>query len=239
MIKAVTFDLWRTLFIETAYENSVQLSNARMLAILGERGLGVGEAALVDALEACRSLAFKRQKIDGIDFIPEEQIPWILSYLHLSDENGLAAALLVPYTTSLLEKPPRLVEGTAEVLARLSNDYKLALICNTGRTPGRVVREVMQRFDILRYFTVTVFSNELGIAKPNPRIFIAVLEGLGVAPAEAIHVGDDPITDVGGARSSGMRAIWFNPYGETGESEYDFRISSLAELIGLGAHRFV
>ncbi len=239
MIKAITFDLWRTLFIETAHESSVRYGNAAMLAILAERGYGVKESELLAALDACRALAFKAQKEDGLDFIPEDQVPWIIAHLGLPADAGLTAALLDPYTNSLLAVPPRLVDGEAMVLEELSRDYQLALICNTGRTPGRTVREVMRRFDLLAYFATTIFSNELKIAKPNPRIFAAALSDLGVAPAEAVHIGDDPLTDVGGAKGAGMKAVWFNPYGDEAEPPYDFRITDLKELLELGRRRFV
>lgn len=238
MIKAVTFDLWRTLFIEPDRNSATEYSNTRMLAILNRSGYAIREEELRAALAACRSLAFERQKVQGIDFIPEDQVPWIMEYLGLPAEAGLTAELLEPYTQSLLAVPPNLVDGAAEVLEGLACDYQVALICNTGRSPGSTVREIMRRYGILRYFAVTAFSNELGVAKPNPRIFSHVLAALGVAPTEAVHIGDDPDTDVGGAKRFGMKAVWFNPYGTAGEPNCDFRITDLREMLAFAARRF-
>src|SRR5207249_2916452 len=55
-----------------------------------------------------------------------------------------------------------------------------------------------------------VFSDEVGVYKPDPRIFQAALGALGAEPSEAAHVGDLRFTDVAGARAVGMRAIRFS-----------------------------
>ena len=59
----------------------------------------------------------------------------------------------------------------------------------------------------LELLEVQVFSNEEGVPKPNPRVFHAALEALGVASADAVHVGDLRRTDVAGARGVGMGSI--------------------------------
>jgi HAD-hyrolase-like len=53
------------------------------------------------------------------------------------------------------------------------------------------------------------FSDEMGVRKPAAEIFHRVLDQTGVGPAVAVHVGDDPVTDVAGARGVGMRAIHY------------------------------
>jgi putative hydrolase of the HAD superfamily len=55
----------------------------------------------------------------------------------------------------------------------------------------------------------------VGVAKPDARIFIAAAEALDVAPADILHVGDDPLLDVVGAREAGLRTAWLNRNGET------------------------
>lgn len=78
-----------------------------------------------------------------------------------------------------------------------------------------------------------VTSAELGVAKPDPAIFARGLELAGVAAADALHVGDDPVADVAGARAAGidvrlvLRDGAAAPPGVTA-------IRSLAELPGLG-----
>jgi HAD superfamily hydrolase (TIGR01549 family) len=56
-------------------------------------------------------------------------------------------------------------------------------------------------------FVSIVVSAEHGVAKPDAAVFRIALDELGVAPAEAIHIGDNPVKDVQGARRAGIRAI--------------------------------
>lgn len=55
-------------------------------------------------------------------------------------------------------------------------------------------------------------SGEMGIAKPDPRIFTPALEALGVEPHRALYVGDTVHADVFGARAAGMPVIHLDPY---------------------------
>ena len=52
-----------------------------------------------------------------------------------------------------------------------------------------------------------LFSSEVGVRKPDPRIFRVMLERLGVEPAEGVFVGDRVLDDIGGANGVGMRAV--------------------------------
>ncbi|MGH2708260.1 MAG: HAD family hydrolase, partial [Actinomycetota bacterium] len=88
-----------------------------------------------------------------------------------------------------------------------SRDIPTALICDTGLTPSRVVREALRRHGLAlaHYF----FSDEFGVPKPSPRIFSAALVAIGVEPPTAVHIGDLSRTDVAGARTAGMASIRF------------------------------
>jgi FMN phosphatase YigB (HAD superfamily) len=61
---------------------------------------------------------------------------------------------------------------------------------------------------LLDLFTATVYSMDVGHAKPRPEPFRAALTALGVSSSgHVVHVGDNERTDVGGALASGLRAI--------------------------------
>ena len=60
------------------------------------------------------------------------------------------------------------------------------------------------------HFHCFVRAREQGHAKPDAPIFHAACERLGVAPADVLHVGDDPLLDVHGAHRAGMRTCWIN-----------------------------
>jgi putative hydrolase of the HAD superfamily len=94
----------------------------------------------------------------------------------------------------------------AEVLDALAPRYRLGLITN-GSSEGQHAK--LDRLGIRTRFSAVVVSGDVGIHKPDPRIFEMCLSALGVAPARAVYVGDHYENDVLGARGAGMRAIWY------------------------------
>lgn len=80
---------------------------------------------------------------------------------------------------------------------------RLGIISNWDRRLRTIVREM----DLAPCFDTITISAEVGVRKPNPRIFHRALEALGVAPDEAIHAGDLLEEDVVGARRAGLQAV--------------------------------
>jgi HAD superfamily hydrolase (TIGR01549 family) len=95
-------------------------------------------------------------------------------------------------------------ERTREALARLkAAGLRLGVVSNSE---GRV-EQALEAAGLRGYFDVVVDSGLIGIEKPDPRIFAAALDRLGVDPAEALYVGDLYEVDVVGARAAGIEAI--------------------------------
>ncbi len=78
----------------------------------------------------------------------------------------------------------------------------------------------LQAIGLAHHFQVSVAAFQLGIAKPDPAIFHAACEQLGVPPADALYVGDDLLLDVQAAQRAGLRAVWLNRTGSTGHLEH-------------------
>lgn len=114
------------------------------------------------------------------------------------------------------------VHPTLELLA---NHYTLGVITNGNAD--------VRRLGLADYFHFALCAEELGIGKPDPRPFQEALRRAGVAAEHAVHIGDHPSDDIGGAQRAGMRAIWFNPgrapWQQTG-AQPDAVIGNLAEL---------
>ena len=66
---------------------------------------------------------------------------------------------------------------------------------------------LLKGLDLARFFESVTISSEAGYAKPARQLFEAALVRMGVAPGEAIHVGDAPHLDVTGANAAGIEAI--------------------------------
>jgi putative hydrolase of the HAD superfamily len=98
----------------------------------------------------------------------------------------------------------RTAPGTAETLDRLRGaGLRLAVVSNSD---GRV-EEALTAAGIRDRFDVVLDSALVGVEKPDPAIFRAALTALGVAPEEALYVGDLYDVDVVGARAAGMEAV--------------------------------
>ncbi|MFQ5806706.1 MAG: HAD family hydrolase [Phycisphaerae bacterium] len=103
--------------------------------------------------------------------------------------------------------PPDLVPGVHEALEVLHEEYTLAVVSDAIVSPGRALRELLGQHDLAGYFDAFVFSDEIGCAKPDPRIFQAAADALGVDLAHVVHVGDRDHNDVKGAQAVGARAV--------------------------------
>jgi 2-haloalkanoic acid dehalogenase type II len=91
----------------------------------------------------------------------------------------------------------------------------------------------LARIGIAHHFRACVTARESGHAKPDAPIFHAACERLGVAAHEVLHVGDDPLLDVHGAREAGMRTCWINRRNEAWPERFappDLSFDTLAAL---------
>lgn len=68
----------------------------------------------------------------------------------------------------------------------------------------------VHRVGIGRYFAASVSARDAGVGKPDPRIFHAACDAVGVQPSQVLHIGDDAALDVLGALGVGMQAVWVN-----------------------------
>jgi putative hydrolase of the HAD superfamily len=124
-----------------------------------------------------------------------------------------------------------------EVLHKLKNKYKLALITNVlHTTTAERVQEILTEAGIPDVFEVVVVSSEFGYAKPNPRIFRIALSRLNVEPEEAVMVGNIISTDVFGGNRVGLKTVLFQPtetYQRSSWENPDHTIKSLMDLLDI------
>ncbi len=97
-----------------------------------------------------------------------------------------------------------LYEDVVPCLERLKlAGYSLAVISNWDRS----LPWVLDMYALTGYFDLALASLVEGVEKPDPRLFEIALEKLGARADETIHIGDNPIDDVQGARSAGIHAV--------------------------------
>ena len=229
MLRAITFDYWGTLY-QGDYVRPYRL------ALVGGMLTQAGQARTPEDLQAayahCWAVFDVLWKQEHRTMAIEHWLGELLAFLHVELPAEVQAGLYRPIQEALLDRPPHLVPGVAEVIPRLAGRYRLGVISDVGLTPGRVLRELLRRDGLENCFQTMTFSDEVGATKPQPEVFIHTLTALGVPPAEAAHVGDLPETDLAGAKGVGMKAVLFlgMSHREDGREMADGVFSDYAEL---------
>lgn len=104
-----------------------------------------------------------------------------------------------------------LIPGADQVLHELKRrGYPLALIADG---PVETFRNALGQYGLYNLFDAYAISGEVGVDKPDPRMFLAVLEQLHVAPEEyqrVIMVGNYLARDIKGANQVGLISVWLN-----------------------------
>jgi len=95
-----------------------------------------------------------------------------------------------------------LFEDAVQALEFLSSRFPLVAVSNGNAD--------IQRIGINAYFQASISAQQLGVGKPDPRIFHAAAGAAEVEPSQVLHVGDDATLDVLGALDCGMQTVWIN-----------------------------
>ena len=238
-VRTVTVDFWGTLMLDPpAIDDSYRARRlSDMTRILRDQNLEFSLPQLTRAYE--ESGEFLRRIWSGQrDVAVTEHVKVILRTLDTALPDRLSAnvmaALVEAYARPLLLVLPAVDPGARPALARLREaGIALVIVSNIMRTPGRVLREVLARFELLDYFAATVFSDELGVRKPHAAIFDAALRAVGGEAVTTVHVGDDPVLDVHGAHAAGLKAIQMlgaGVGGRRGAGQADRTIKRFSEL---------
>jgi len=184
-IKAVIFDLWETL-IDWDRESA-----ARMLQEV-DALVGNGFAERWDTSNL-RYVAPIRTALAEAD-VPAELV------------EEICALRLRYHRRSLVPRP-----GAVETLRRLREDgYLVGLITVCSED----IEVLWPETEFAGLFDAEIFSSSVGLSKPDPRIYLACCDALGVEPYEAVFVGDGANDELEGARRVGMDAILIHREGE-------------------------
>lgn len=215
MIDTVTFDLWNTLVVHDYYDNRLRVHRMRsIMDALHGAGYHFTWEEINSAYEFTEAELIAVWRAER-DVSNEAHIALFLEGLGLEGVDHLREVIRKPYAQALLRFRPKLVDGAKDLLFALKGrGYRIGLISNTGRTPGRTMRTVLEDYGLHKCFDAMTYSDETGYIKPNRRIFEVALRDLGARPEHTVHVGDNPLLDVYGAKAAGCRAILFTKYQE-------------------------
>jgi FMN phosphatase YigB (HAD superfamily) len=217
MIRAITFDLWDTVIHDDSDEprraaaglpSKREARRALVRDALAAHSAVPGE--VVDAAYDVADAAFTKVWHDQhVTWSVAERISVLLGGLG----RGLPEAVLAKVTAKIevmeLEIMPDPVPGIGDAIETLAARYPLAVVSDAIHSPGRCLREWLERHRLLHHFGAFAFSDEVGHSKPHPDMFNRAAAGLGVDVSEMLHIGDREHNDVCGPHALGMKAILF------------------------------
>ena len=183
MIRLVTLDFWHTLFADT--QDGLRRAHALRLegvrAALAESGRSYDPAALA-AADVRAGEAFAEVWQEHRDMAPDEQLRIFLGVLDPALPSALDSTTLEPHRPCVPGAGPGAPPGDHSRTRRRPftscgrRGHVLGVISNTGRTPGRVLRQLLADAGLLQHFAVLAFSDERGVRKPAAAMFRWVLD---------------------------------------------------------------
>jgi putative hydrolase of the HAD superfamily len=232
-LKAITLDYWDTIYSGTPTSERVQRRQHALMRMLEVIGAEVPAEEFDQLYRASGEEANRWWRDEHRGYTTADRIRWILAQLAIDRPQSCEhiARAVEAVDASLVEFPPDLLDGAAAGIRTLATRFKLGIISDTGFVSGRAQNQVLQLDRLLGSFTSTVYSMDVGHAKPRPEPFLAALNSLGVEPGEALHVGDNERTDVGGAQAIGMRAVRLDLVRPGGPSAAEYVATSYRALL--------
>ena len=209
----ITLDLWGTIIGEKDYSSVSPKRSIKKCELIFDYIKEFSDTiTLNDVIEA---LDFTVNKISLYSrfFCDQLFFDWLLVFIRRLDHNlnKKLTKLQIIYIGELivrafLEFPPLIFNGSLKLIEFCKkNQIKIGIISNTGFNSPKVYKNWLINEKI--FYDEIVLSNELGIAKPDKKIFYYTLDKLGISPGNSIHFGDNPVADIMGANSIGISSV--------------------------------
>jgi len=218
MYRHYSFDLWLTLI-----RSNPAFKQER--AIYFHKYYNSREKPLEEVVRVFREVDLLCNAINektGGNITAEEMYLIVISKLNdhsLSFHDIDLKALLAKMETLLFDYLPVVYcTNTPGVLSQLKSreDVTLSILSNTGFIKGQTLRKVLDHLELSPFFDFQLYSDELGMSKPNKAFFDHLIQHVtscrngALEAASIIHIGDNPIADIEGAKSVGIKSLLVN-----------------------------
>jgi putative hydrolase of the HAD superfamily len=208
--KAILFDLDDTLW---PIAPVIAEAETALHAWLAEHAPKVAEAFTIEELRARRLALLAERPEYHVDLAALRRAGLEAAFAHVGEDVQHIEGAMTHFSAA--RKADKPYDDVLPGLLRLAEQVTLGTISN-----GNADLEVI---GFAHHFKVSLAASRFGRAKPDPAIFLAACEALGVAPHEAVYVGDDLRLDVEGAQAAGLRAVWMNRTGSQAHLEAGIR----------------
>ncbi len=202
---------WRAVFLDAddTLLDYPASERAALLSALQEQGVAGDPEAMLERYRRHNAdvwRAFERGDITQIDLRTER-------FRRLARDLG-TTALDIPAISEryldFLSEGAHLLPGADDLVERLARRLPLVIVTNGI---ARVQRARFARIPFMRHMRHIVISEEVGVAKPDPRIFRPALDALALDAREVLFIGDSTTSDMPAAHAAGMDFCWYNPDG--------------------------
>ena len=227
MIKAIFFDLYHTLIHYNPPRDEI------LALSLSRRGINARVTDLKHAIIAGDEFFYREnaRKSLGQRTKTETHALWEDYHVFVLEKAGvvpspeLVTGILTDMKHTTFERV--LFSDVLPVLSLLSDrGFKLGLVSNVDQN----IMPLLDKLGISQYLGVVLTSKDVGVTKPEPRIFHEAVRRAGVMVADVLYVGDQYEIDVLGARGAGLKALLLDRNDNYREVAVAEKIKSLDEL---------
>ncbi|MES2076540.1 MAG: HAD family hydrolase [Pseudomonadota bacterium] len=197
---AVLFDLDDTLWPIGPVIARAELT---LHAWLGQHAPKVAQRFSIEQLRERRMELLRRQPELAIDLSAVRRAGLLAAFAEAGEDEVHVEAAMRHFLAARNDVVP--YADVLPGLLRLKQRLRLGTISNGNGDLAAIGLE--------QHFEVSLAACHFGRGKPDPAIFLAACAALGVAPQQAVYVGDDLRLDVVGAQGAGLRAVWLNRHG--------------------------
>jgi phosphoglycolate phosphatase len=218
--RAALFDLFGTLVVfDTTMLPEIVIDGRRIRStsdawgtLVDEALPGVGVVAFARAVMEVSTELDRARRASAIEFSSRERFRRALAHVGCSAaEADELAPLFARAHMRCIAGATRFPEEHARVLAQMSARGPVAVVTNFDDTATAF--GILARHGILALVGSVVVSEAVGLRKPRGALVRIALRDLGVAPGDAVMIGDDLVEDVGAATAAGVDAVWIDAHG--------------------------
>ncbi len=201
---AITFDFWCTLFQDVSGRNRQELRADAFV-----RATGASRKVVLHVMDQVAAEFFRHHVEEQRTLTPLDAVRMTARQIGTRLSSGQEQTLAQEFGTAILEDPPVPVDGALDAVRAAAARVPVAVISDSGLSPGSSLSKLLANHGFLEYLDVLVFSDEVGVAKPQRPMFDTAAERLNVDVADLLHIGDLEVTDVAGAKGVGAQAALF------------------------------
>ena len=224
-IKHIFFDLDHTIwdFDRNAQETLLELYEAYQL-----KALGLNSVDFIERYTANNHSLWQQYHLGEITKEKLRQDRFRNTFLELGVKPELIPIEFEEDYVRISPTKTNLFEGAEKVLTYLQNKYDLHIISNGFK---ETTLTKMDLCGLNPYFTNVIISEDVGVNKPDSKIFEHALTKALATKEESVMIGDSLEADIRGAQAYGIKAIFFNPLRAEKPEDVAHQITHLEELL--------